>query len=211
MHRRCRWHRWQIDHRRRWHRWQIDHRRRWHRRSHPFQGLHWPVWQGWSMTISDCLKLKLNIQFKKSFFKSKLLYTEEKIRFMYSQKRNCAASVPISVSDLYMSTTGSLIFLQQNRQTDRGHISIAHRNMNVGIGTEAAQFHFLEYLFLQPVFVLAVWTLVTNITLKLFFRILIQGELHIWIYKRVFVRMQSIHSKFSNIQGKCSLNFFIPA
>ncbi len=41
--------------------------------------------------------------------------------------------INVSVSDLCIPTIGPPIFLQQNRQTDRGniHIYIAHRNMNV--------------------------------------------------------------------------------
>ncbi len=49
--------------------------------------------------------------------------------------------------DLHIPTFGQPIFLLQNRQTDHGNMKIAYRNMNVGIGTVAAQFHFLEYLF----------------------------------------------------------------
>ncbi len=72
--------------------------------------------------------------------------TAKKFQFVYSQKRNYsriafAASVPIStynhvsVSDLYIHTIGPSIFLQLNIQTNHGNIEIAHRNLNVGIGT----------------------------------------------------------------------------
>jgi hypothetical protein len=51
--------------------------------------------------------------------------------------------IPVSVSDMYIPLIGLPILLQENRNkwTERGNIIIyiAHRNMNVEIGTEAAQ------------------------------------------------------------------------
>ncbi len=55
--------------------------------------------------------------------------------------------IHVSASDLYIPTFGPPIFLQQKRQTDQRIMQIAHRNMNVGIGTVAAQFLSWEYLF----------------------------------------------------------------
>jgi hypothetical protein len=55
--------------------------------------------------------------------------------------------IHVSVSDLYIPTISQPIFLQQNGQTDRGIKKIAHRNMNIRIGTEAAEFLLWEYLF----------------------------------------------------------------
>ncbi len=46
----------------------------------------------------------------------------------------------------YIPITGLSILLQENRWTDRGNIKIAHRLMNVEIGTEATQLLLWEYI-----------------------------------------------------------------
>jgi hypothetical protein len=86
--------------------------------------------------------------------------TVTKIPFMYSFSGNSAASGPnfhfhVSVRDLY--------FLQQNMQTDHGNIEIAHRRINVEIGTETPIFLFWEYLFRYFVFAVCTYDITAQL------------------------------------------------
>jgi hypothetical protein len=73
------------------------------------------------------------------------------IQNKYSQKRNCAVSVPISkihlyVSDLYIPAFDLPILLDENCGPILGIYKNVHRHMNVEIGTETAQIPEKEYI-----------------------------------------------------------------
>jgi hypothetical protein len=81
------------------------------------------------------------------------IITEKNFRFMYSHKKNCGPSpnfhIHVSVSDLYTVLYYHdlpPILQQQYRQTYHGNIKSLIRNMNVGIGTEAAPGHAVPFL-----------------------------------------------------------------
>ncbi len=94
-------------------------------------------------SLSSCGQGKIN-----SYCRIKPNHTVPKIRNKYSQKRNCAASFPISI--VQSCICERFIFFHNlfayfavlRLRTDRGNILIAHRYMNVEIGNEAAQFQY---------------------------------------------------------------------
>ncbi len=107
----------------------------------------------------SCLELKISIH-KKMYCvlwhsPSRFCLTTAKtpkIRKKYFQKRNCAASVPISTFmclwAIYIHVFSWYILLQENMWTEilGIYVQIAHRPMKVKIGTDAMQFLFWEYI-----------------------------------------------------------------